>query len=399
MKHLVLALIILISTGFAKAETTTVSLSEYLKIVEDQNLSIAASQASFEAADARAVGIKLPEPMVGVSQMHDSKGSANGYEISQTIPFPTKLSNDHEARKFEAQMEKANSQGLRNEILAKARLLYISTWVAGERVKLLQEKYDVIKKHLRLSQASTRSDSSLSIHALKAESDMDMVENEILEARQLSTEQQISLAEYAKQDPNSYRPGLEAPTLSMIPSAESIAKPFQIEARRLNVEMFAARASQANSEWFPDINLKYREFGGGTTMMARNQEVMISATLPFIFFWEPNATSKSAQAEKLKAQASFDAEKLSITSKAAALTARAESLKKQLELINKKLIPRAEKRMRLIRNLAPRDMESLQEHREGMEVFPDLKIKALELRLQYETTIAELLTYVSGVKQ
>jgi outer membrane protein TolC len=399
MKHLVLALIILISIGLAKAEAAALSLSEYLKIVEDQNLSIAASQASFEAADARAVGIKLPEPMIGLSQMQDSKGSSSGYEISQTIPFPTKLSNDHDARKFEAQMEQANSQGVKNEVLAKARLLYISTWAAKERVKLLQEKYDVIEKHLKLSQASTRSDSSLSIHALKAESDMDMVENEILEAKQVISEQQISLAEYAKQDPNSYLPNVEAPPMSSIPTAESISKPIQLEATRLNVEMFEARLSQAKSGWFPDINLKYREFGGGTTMMARNQEVMLSATLPFVFFWEPNATSKSAKAEKIKAQAIYDAEKLSISSKAAALTTRAESLKKQLELINQKLIPRAEKRMRFIRNLAPRDMESLQEHREGMEVFPDLKIKALELRLQYETTIAELLTYLSGEKK
>jgi outer membrane protein TolC len=130
-------------------------------------------------------------------------------------------------------------------------------------------------------------------------------------------------------------------------------------------------------------------------MMARNKEVMLSATLPFVYFWEPNASSKSARAETMKAKAMYDEEKLNITAKAAALTARAESLKQQLELINQKLIPRAEKRMKLIRNLAPRDMESLQEHREGMEVFPDLKIKALDLRLQYETAIATLLSYVS----
>jgi outer membrane protein TolC len=395
MKYPVLTLFILIFSSLAKAQAATVSLNDYLKIVESQNLTIAASLASSEAADSRAVGVKLPEPMVGLSQMKDSSGSANGFEISQTIPFPTKLTSDHDARKFEAQMEKANTRGLKNEVLAKARLLYISTWAAQEKATLLKEKYDVIKKHLKLSQASTRSDSSLSIHALKAESDMDMVENEILEAKQVFAEQQISLAEYAKQDPHSYRPNIEAPPVSSIPTADSLANPNQLEAKRLNVEMFAARSSQAKSEWLPDLNFKYREFGGGTTMMDRNKEVMVSATLPFAYFWEPNAASKSAQAEKLKAKVMYDDEKLSITAKAAALTARAGSLKQQLELINQKLIPRAEKRMKLIRNLAPRDMESLQEHREGMEVFPDLKIKALDLRLQYETTIAALMTYVS----
>ncbi len=393
---------IIFTFGFAfwaRAESKTVSLNEYLKMVETQNLSIASSQASFEAADARSVGIRLPEPMVGFAQMSDTSGSSNGYEISQTIPFPAKLSNDHAARKLEAQMEQAIASSQTNEVLAKARLLYISTWAAAEKAKLLQEKYDVIKNHLKLSQASTRSDSSLSIHALKAESDMDSVENEILEAKQVFAEQQILFAEYAKQDPQSFRPLLESPSVSLIPSSESMAKPVQLEAKRLNVEMFEARAAQAKSEWFPDLNLKYREFGGGTTMMARSKEIMISATLPFVFFWQPYAVSKSAQAEKLKSQVSYETEKLSIQSKSAALSARAESLQKQLELINQKLIPRAEKRMRLIRNLAPRDMESLQDHREGMEVFPDLKLKALDLRLQYETTIAELQNYVAGAKK
>ncbi len=370
-------------------------MNDYLKMVEAQNLTIAASKASFESANARAVGIKLPEPMVGLSQMRDTQGTSDGFEISQSIPFPTKLTGDYNARKFEAQMELANSLGLRNEVLAKARFLYISNWIAQERIKLLQEKFDVIKQHIKLTQASTRSDSSLSIHGLKAESDMDMVENEVLEAKQVFNEQQISLAVYAKQDPNSYRPHVEVPPVSPIPSAGSLSKPIQLEAKRLNVEMFEARASQAKSAWLPDLNLKYREFGGGTTMMARNKEVMVSATLPFIFFWEPRAASESAQAENLKAKAMFDEERLSITAKAVALTARAESLKNQLELIKQKLIPRAEKRMRLIRNIAPRDMESLQEHREGMEAFPDLKIKALELRLQYETAIAELIAYTS----
>ena len=59
-----------------------------------------------------------------------------------------------------------------------------------------------------------------------------------------------------------------------------------------------------------------------------------------------------------------------------------------------KLIPRAEKRMRLVRNQAPRDMETLQDHREIMEAFPDLKLKSLALREQYEEAVSELEKYM-----
>lgn len=54
--------------------------------------------------------------------------------------------------------------------------------------------------------------------------------------------------------------------------------------------------------------------------------------------------------------------------------------------------------MKLVHNLAPRDMETLQDHRETMEAFPDLKLKALEIRRTYEETVAELLKFERGPK-
>jgi outer membrane protein TolC len=116
------------TVSFAKAESVqTLSLNDYMKLVETQNLTVAASQASYEAAEARAVGIRLPPPKIGLSQMHDPYGSANGFSLSQTVPFPSKLSGDYEARNFESQMERMNSLSVKSETLAKARLLYIST--------------------------------------------------------------------------------------------------------------------------------------------------------------------------------------------------------------------------------------------------------------------------------
>ncbi len=394
MKRLVLTLIILISASTATAEES-ISLASYLKDVEAQNLTLKASDASVEAADARSVGIALPQPMVGFSQMRDDNGTASGFEVNQSIPFPTKLSNDRSARKFEAEAEKAAAHGLKNEVLAKARLLYISVWAAQERIQFLREKRSAIQQHLKLSRASTRSDSSLTIHTLKAESDFDLLESEVLEAQQALKEQQISLAEYARRSPSDYRPSLEKPPVSVAPAVKTLSSPFQLEAKKLTLAKLGARESEAEASWFPDFNLRYRDIGA-TPMTPGFREVMVGATIP-LFFWEPNAISKSARAEKLKGEAEYAQEKLSVEAKTSSLLARAESLKKQLDLISEKLLPRAEKRMRLVHNLAPRDMESLQDHREAMEAFPDLKLRALDLRLQYENTVAELSVFSSAI--
>jgi hypothetical protein len=43
-------------------------------------------------------------------------------------------------------------------------------------------------------------------------------------------------------------------------------------------------------------------------------------------------------------------------------------------------------------------METLQDHRETMEAFPELKLKVLDLRGRYEGAVAELVKYERGDK-
>lgn len=397
MKHFVLILFTVTSAGLVRA-SDSITLSDYLREVESHNLTLRANSAVVDAADARSVGVKLPPPMVGISQMSDTSGSAKGYEITQMIPFPTKLTSDRKARKLEAQAEKTNATSVKKEVLAQARLIYIGVWAAQQKIVFLKDKRSAIQQHLRLSRASTRSDSSLTIHTLKAESDLDLLDNEILEAEQMQKEQQIALAEYAQRGPMSYRPVVTEPPMSAIPEQRSLSEPSQLEVKRLEVAKLEARISEAHSSWFPDFSVRYRDIGG-TPMTRGFREVMVGATIPFAFFWEPRAASKSAQAEKLRAEAEYSQEKLRVTASTASLSARAQSLKKQIDLIVSKLLPRAEKRMNLVHNLAPRDMESIQEHREGMEAFPDLKLKALDLRMQFESTVAELAKFQSEAAQ
>lgn len=372
----------------------TLSLDSFLKMVSEQNLSLKANSAEVDAAKAKEVGVDIPPPMVGLTQMHDQSGSANGFEISQSIPFPTKLSSNHLARKFDSQSKQASLEAAKTELLAKSRLLYVSLWLGEERIKFLNERKSAIQQHLKLSNASARSDSFLRIHVLKAESDLDLLENEIIEQEQVFREKQIQMAEFSGNDPNSFKPLILAPLISEIPNLESLSQPIQLESKRFDLENLKARESEAKSSWLPDLNFRYREMGG-TSLNPRYGEMMIGVSLPFVFFWEPNAAATTAAAERQKGEVEFDLEKLRIDSRKASLFAKAQALKKQLDQINNKLLPRAEKRMRLVQNIAPRDMESIQDHREAMEAFPDLKLKTLKLREQFEETVAELTSFKS----
>lgn len=392
MKRFALIILLILFSGPVLAQET-LSLDSFLNQVRAKNLGLKVESAKADAADARSAGFKLPPPMVGVIQMNeDGGGSTSGFEVSQTIPFPTKLTNDRSARKFEAEAQAEMLKAASSEIIAKARLLYFSIWAAQEKLVLLKEKKTVIGQHIKLSRAGSRSDSFSNIHILKAESDVDNLDNELLTMEQTLRNKQIEAAEFINADPSKFKPIVKEPPITPLPGNSPFETSHQLESARLTFESFKARESEAKSSWFPEFNLRYKQMGA-SSMYSRYNEVMVGVSLPFVFFWEPRAASSSATAQRLQAEHEFEKEKRKIQAQKTSLVVKAESLKKQLDNLATKLLPKAEKRMRLVHNLAPRDMETLQDHRETMEAFPDLKLKALEYREQYEEAIAELQKY------
>ena len=367
----------------------------FLAEVREQNLELKGHAAELAAARAEADGIRLPPPMLGIGQMRDASGRATDFEASQAIPFPTKITTDHSARKFEASAHEEMEMAAHSDVLARARLLYFGLWQAQERLTLLREKQGVIQSHARLSAAGAQSDSLLRIHVLKAESDLDLLTNDVFAAEQALREKQIEMADFLNRDPSSFLPVAEELPMQNPPAAQEMARPPQVEEKRLMLESLEARESEAKSAWLPDFEVRYREMGG-TAMNVRYSEIMVGASLPFLFFWEPRAASAKASAERMQGELQWEQERRKIDARKALLLAKADSLKKQLDQLYEKLLPRAEKRMKLVHNLAPRDMESLQDHRETMEAFPDLKLKALELRGEYEETLAQLYRYHRG---
>jgi outer membrane protein, heavy metal efflux system len=365
------------------------TLEQFIKEVKAQNLSLKVDSAQASAAKAAAAGYTIPPPMAAITQMQDQSGAASGYEVNQVIPFPTKITNDRSARKASAEAQEAIQKANERDILTKAKLVYFKIWQNQERISLLQEKKAAISQHLKLSTASARSDSFLKVHLLKSESDLDLLENEILEAIQNSQAQIYEAAVFLNKDPKSFDLKVEEMPLSQIPKQEMLRSPVALEAKRLEVESLRARESEGKAAWLPDFSLRYREMGG-TQMTPRYSEVMVGATLPFLFFWQPNAESQRASADRMAGEVQLQQDKRKIESETSILFSRVHTLRRQLDLVRDKLLPRAEKRMRLIHNLAPRDMETLIDHREAMESLPDLKLKALELRAKYEEAVAEL---------
>ncbi len=390
----ILYLFILTACQTIFAETMT--LEEYLSKATTENLDLKIDSAKSEAADSKAIGVIIPPPMIGLTQFRESSGSAtSGFEISQTIPFPTKLAKDHSARKLEAKMEQENKLGLQSQTRARGKVIYISVWQSQQRLNVLLEKKEVLKDHIKLSKSVARSDSFAAIHVLKAESELDLLENEIESAKQLFHERQIEAALFINADQMHFSLETTEPPLSSLPKINANEETHQLKALEFQLESLKERESEAKSSWFPDLNIRYKEMAA-TSSSSKYNELMVGITLPFVFFWEPNSASSRASKARLAGEFEFEKQRRLIDSDKTILLSRAESLKRQIDNLKNKLIPRAEKRMKLVHNVAPRDMETIQDHRETMEAFPDLKLKTLELRLDYELAVSNLEKYACG---
>lgn len=393
MKRLSIVFSILILLALSALADDRMSLDSFLTRVQEQSIDLKVESAKVASSEAKSVGIALPPPMVGFSQMREESGSkATGFEVNQNIPFPTKLSSDHSARKYEAQAQIEMLQAKKKEILVNGKLLYLMLWQFQERVSLLEEKKYVLQNHIKLARSSARSDSSAAVHLLRAESDLDLLDNEILVENQKLIEKQSEAAILLNAEPEKFKIVASEPSLSEIPKFADVENTYQVKTLKYSLEGFKSKESEAKSSWLPDFNLRYKKMGA-TSMSEGYDEIMVGITLPFLFFWEPYSLSQAASAQRMAAEYELIKQTRTIGAEKKSLLSRAESLKKQIENIKTKLLPRAEKRMKIVRNLAPRDIDTLQDHRETMEAFPDLKMKALDLRLEYETAVANLEKY------
>lgn len=367
------------------------NLKYFLNELTKLNLDLKLEVSRNEAATARASGIRMPAPSVSLLQRRFENDNANGFEVSQTIPFPGKISSEKEYREKAALAAESYQKGQINSILSLARLTYIEYWLQSEVLAALSDKRKIIVDHIKLAKSGVRSDSMLKIHLLKAESDLDLLDNQILKEKQNLVEKKLKIAELLNWPSGKLPPLPSEPALSVLPNIPADESP-QIRTLEHKVAMAQAKESENNQAWLPDFKLSLMKMEQAQ-MMPEFTQISVGITLPFAFPWEPKSRSNEASAIRRMTEYELEKGKRKVEYAQANILSEAEALKAQMALIESKLIPRARERMKIVHNIAPRDMNSLQDHRETMEAFTDLRLEVLSLRAKYEQIAAQWLQY------
>lgn len=367
------------------AQCGALSLSEYIALFKNNSLDIKMSESQRTQSKAQSNIIGLEPPEIAILSNKDSTGNkASGWELGQKLLFPTKIIQQRNIADKTSQFADAEFELTKSSLFAEAKLKFVETWLSQEKIKVLEERASAIKEHLKIARSTARSDSFANIHVLKTETDLELLNNNIIATKQELKNLKISLFNLAQTDYPEETLFAEPPLSTIPKEGSAIVTKYQFQA-----QLADSLVSRAKSNWLPDINFKYKKMGSSPTAMAFT-ETSIGISLPFVFFWDPRnevATSiakrEESDLELIKAKSKLDADKSKLTSEL-------DSLKTQIKNYEEKIIPAAEKRMRLVHNIAPRDLETLQDHREASEAFPEYKLQVLDLRREYERKISEL---------
>ena len=379
---------LLLTTHFGTAYGAKVlTLPDFIQRVQTHSPDLAIEKSLANEADARAKGVRISPPMIGLMRMNDAGGTNSGFEISQELPFPTKIHREKEVRENEAKSQYALFNYRKNAILLDARAAYLEFWQAFAKANIALEKRDWLKSHVKISRTLARGDSNAQIHLLGTESEADLLENEVLEAQAELTEKTNALRNFVPdltiQEIEPQEPKLES--IEVDPKSQS----GLVILKESEVKLVNSLKGLRQQAYLPDLVFRYRSYSGNE-MTQRNEEVMVGITLPFLFFWQPQSEVSEISARGQRAQAELEKSRVDFETRVAGLLAKSESLKKQLMTLKVKLIPRAEKRMRLVENLSARSIEGLDTHRMVMLDYLDLRTKELNARNEFEKALIEI---------
>lgn len=357
------------------------SIDAFVTKVKNSNLEIASQGSIVSASDAKSRGISLKAPMVGVSQMRtQEEGVAYAFEIQQEVPLSSRLSSDKKSRENAFELQKKESEFFSTEKVLQARLAFVSYWKDHEKINYLTEVRDWLKNHLNYARSVVRSDASSNIYALEIESYLGVLENDLSSVMSDLEAEKSKLKELSFDE--NYEPGL--PVIDdpkALPEASSSSRISSISLSKLKVA--SSMLDVAKTSYLPNLVFRARKLDRPMMFMA-NQEIMIGIDLPFAFFWQPRAEKAEAVANKMIAEANYRKAEVESEALKQSLTKRSDILKNQIKNLKEVSIPAAQKSLKYLKNIAPRDMSGLETHRRIFQDYISLRTQLVELRMAYE---------------
>lgn len=367
------------------------SFDDYWARVVAQNPTIAQQKAVTRSLE-KNPSLEIPAPEISVSEMNENVpfGSSMGkmqrtVELAQSIPFVTKFSKANQIKK--SSVSRSNQEGLllQKSLKEEAFRTFLMYAKNQEMKKLMTDKLSAYQAHQVRSRALLVNSQEYRVHLLDVELEISSMRTEIkLIDIELVSNRAMLVRIMGESNPSAIDvvdlPSLSAPAIS---NSENLANHPMQKMNQFEIETMKGDLEMARLDWAPDIMLKLRNIKSYDSNVPGGKEIMVGISMPFIFPWQRNARNESlsftVQSEEQKA--------LQIKNQLLEeYNSLSSQLKEQWSLVSiykEKSLPIMEKKLKLVHQLTTLDMESLDAHRMAIDQSTDLKLKLLEVEINY----------------
>jgi outer membrane protein, heavy metal efflux system len=321
-------------------------------MANNQEIRAAYSEMSIRDAKISQAGV-LPDPELKFMQeampgFRWNEAMFSRLMLEQMIPFPSKLSTEHEIARIEAEHAHHDHLEKVDEVLAKVKSAYFELWFYQQAIVLGNENARLMNQFLKIAQTRYGVGTASQQEVLKAQVELSMIRNELLDLRQkeLSTKAMLSaLLNRAPSDTIGYAVISEEVNFSM--QLDSLLdtglrrRPMLVH-DSLAIDEGKVMLSLAKKQYYPDFRVGLEHLYSPVDGMT-SWSISAGITLPFApwSLGKTDARKEEATASIDKSRAIYQANRQMVAGNIRDLYYRADAAKKQLDSYQRGILPQA----------------------------------------------------------
>ncbi|QAT17555.1 hypothetical protein BU251_07410 [Candidatus Velamenicoccus archaeovorus] len=365
----------------------------------EANPEILSAKRSYEAANARIwQAASLTDPMfsVGYDKMTADRmltgEPMKTYEISQDIPFPTKLFLRAKVASKLAKMAYENYQAKEKEIISQVKSAYAELFVIYREIEVNKEDKSILEQLSQSAVSRYKTGEGPQADVLKAQVELASVDTELvmLEQRRLTAQGRLNVL--LNRDPQDE---LGAPSAGetikfsqTLQDCYALAKQNnpELKAYRYAIDKGQAAYHLAQNEFLPDFRVTYKQMMNDEKSWAG----MVGVTVPLWFFQKQAFGVKEMKSELEMVKAEYAAKEKAVLFDVRDAYARVEANKKLIELYETSFLPQAEETLEASLKGYESNQSDFLTLLDSRRMLIDFKLKHYNAILELKVALADL---------
>ena len=283
------------------------NLSRVLKEAEENNPEILAFKAGYEAVKSRTSPLlSLPDPVVAAEI---SSAEMKMYSVTQSLPFPTKLSGKSNIARAEAEVYRNIFLHKKQEVMNKVKKSYANLFFLHKKYKVINESRAFFRQLFNIASHNYSVGRATQADMLRAQVELSKTENDLLKIKDdISIEEtRLNILLNRNTETPLGIPG-EISTNAVEISLDSLLVIARENSPALRAAVWEEEKAErmkslAGRSYLPDFSFKFtqEEMSGGRT----DQKYMVGLSIPIYFWGKQNYQVKEANANIKLAEAHF----------------------------------------------------------------------------------------------